>query len=139
MSALDGAVLDRMTTRTANGCWEWTGAIDKGTGYGRCNRETYGEQWAHRATYVAMVGPIPDGLVIDHLCRNRRCVNPEHLEPVTTAENARRSPLMGVTYRRRSLATTCVHGHPRTPENLYVDKRGFTSCLTCRRIRWRRR
>ena len=83
--------LDRFnarTTRSDQGCWEWSGAKD-GDGYasmhyaGRCYR-------AHRFAYEQFVGPIPKGLVLDHLCRNRGCVRPDHLEPVTNAENIRR-------------------------------------------------
>ena len=73
-----------------NGCWVWTGAMFATTGYGAIRvdgRTTV----AHRVSYEAYVEPIPDGLHIDHLCRNRRCVNPAHLEPVTQAINNQRS------------------------------------------------
>lgn len=132
--------LERHISSTEDdGCWHWIGAHDS-TGYGRCSKKTagLGEQWAHRLVYRLLVGAIPDGFQLDHLCRVRDCVNPSHLEPVTHAENARRSPLMGAAYKARSAATHCVHGHPRTPDNLYIDKRGYTACLTCRRIRSRR-
>lgn len=65
-------------------CWEWTGQKD--SGYGR-----YSGRPAHRVTYEVLVGPIPDGLTLDHLCRNKGCVNPDHLEPVTSSENTRRA------------------------------------------------
>lgn len=78
-------------------CWIWTARCDP-KGYGRINRR--GESpMAHRVAYELEVGPIPEGLTLDHLCRNHACVNPAHLEPVTVAENVRR----GVPYRRKAV------------------------------------
>lgn len=70
------------------GCWNWRLAVSP-NGYGLCNRQDW-RGGAHRFSYVAFVGPIAEGLHLDHLCRNRRCVNPAHLEPVSTTENVRR-------------------------------------------------
>ena len=98
-------------------CWVWTGAK---------NRQGYGSQrldgkrpGAHRVVYEALVGPIPEGLELDHLCRNPSCVNPDHLEPVTHQENMRR----GLSRR------VCVKGHA---PNWYVGSRSRV-CRTCNR------
>jgi hypothetical protein len=75
--------------RTPDGCWEWTGAMSRATGYGKATMNGRSDG-AHRIMYELIVGPIPTGLDLDHLCRNRICVNPAHLEPVTRSENVRR-------------------------------------------------
>lgn len=74
---------------TGDACWPWTARLDR-DGYGTLKMPTGRSIRAHRFAYELLVGPIPEGLVIDHLCRNRRCVNPAHLEPVTAEENWRR-------------------------------------------------
>ncbi len=111
----------------ADGCWNWTGWLTEG-GYGGCNRD--GHNLAHRAVYSDVVGPIPAGLDLDHLCRNRQCVNPAHLEPVSRQENLRRSPLVG---RAHAAKTHCAHGHERTPENTYTKADGRKQCRVCAR------
>jgi hypothetical protein len=90
--------------------------------------------YAYRLAYEAAFGPIPDGLVIDHLCRNRECVNPLHLEAVTAAENTRR----GARSRQPEPRTHCIHGHELTPENVEINgtKR---RCKKCRAISRQRR
>ena len=109
-------------------CWTWTGGTN-GVGYGvvSCQRL---RGYSHRLMYERCVGPIPAGMVIDHLCRNTLCCNPEHLEPVTHAENIRRSPLVGAK-------RTCAYGHDFTPENTYVTPAGARQCLECSRRRGR--
>ena len=80
---------DKIEIDTDSECWNWTAAIFKGLGYGKFNFN--GKTcYAHRVSYELHVGEIPSGLQIDHLCRNRKCVNPDHLEPVTHIENIRR-------------------------------------------------
>lgn len=101
-----------------DGCWLWTGPLNT-CGYG-----------PHRAIYARLVRPIPGGLELDHLCRTRACVNPEHLEPVTTAENAR---------RWADSIIVCKNGHPRTPENSYRRAHnGWRRCRVCNREAQRR-
>ncbi len=91
---------------------------------------------AHRFAYELLVGPIPDGLVIDHLCRVRHCVNPAHMEPVTRWENTLRGGSFSAVAARQ---THCVNGHPFDEENTHVDRRGFRRCRACNRERLRRR
>lgn len=114
-----------------NGCWEWTGALYSG-GYGQAtiNRTGY---TAHRVAYEVFKGSIPEGLVLDHLCRNRCCINPDHLDPVTNRENLMRG--VGVTARAATV-TRCPSGHEYTGDNTYY-KRGWRYCRTCRNKQFR--
>lgn len=111
-------------------CWLWTGPLDVG-GYAKMFAD--GRQVkAHRYAYELLVGPIPEGLQLDHLCRVRHCVRaPDHLEPVTARENVRR----GVAPPARQAAQThCLRGHEFTPENTYVEKSGKRKCKACRQL-----
>lgn len=90
---------------------------------------------AHRFAYMVHVGPIPDGLVLDHLCRNRACCNPLHLEPVSNRTNV----LRGVGGPATNIAKTdCVRGHPFDEANTRIDSKGHRQCRTCDQVRWPR-
>ncbi len=108
-------------------CWQWTASLAC-EGYGRLS--VGGRRFfAHRLAYEHFVSAIPKGLQVDHLCRNRGCVNPQHLEVVTRIENVMRgeSPLA-----RNARKTHCKHGHEFTVENTYIDAKG-RACRTCHR------
>lgn len=106
------------------GCWLWGLSLDKSTGYGQITIANRVYK-AHRVSYEAFVGPIPAGLHIDHLCRVRNCVNPEHLEPVTPLVNTRRSP---ITHGNE---THCPQGHAYDEANTYRAG-GRRLCRKCR-------
>ena len=122
------------------GCWVWYGCMTK-KGYGMIavdapGRKPFGTS-AHRVFFIAECGAIPEGLVIDHLCLNKRCVNPSHLEPVTSAVNISRAH-KGVPEKR---LTHCARGHEVGPENTYYIKDGRRECRACARPRknaWQR-
>jgi hypothetical protein len=115
------------------GCMEWQGSFQS-TGYGRFGLNTgYGPTvwFAHRLAYEYWVGPIPDGLVIDHLCRNPRCVNPEHLEPKTQRGNLLAPGSQSPTAKRAAV-THCPRGHEYTEENTRRKKiNGTRQCKAC--------
>lgn len=127
MTALDR--IDAKTVHNSDGCHEWTGGVNS-RGYGKIqiDRRT---QLVHRLVYAHRVGSIPTDLTIDHLCRNKRCVNPAHLEVVTRAENTRR----GLT------RTHCAKGHAFVGDNVLYDTRTGhrDGCRECHRLRNRMR
>lgn len=126
----------RIDRRSAGECWEWIGPVTA-NGYGRFSPRVDGvlrRVMAHRVAYEDLVGPIPDGLVIDHLCRNRRCVNPLHLEPVPQFVNVMRGTGVGVINAAKQ---ECVDGHEFTAENTYMTPRGGRACRACQRRRTR--
>jgi hypothetical protein len=121
-------------------CWIWTGT-QAGDGYGsfyvgggRVNRVRL---YAHRWSYLQAYGSIPEGLEVDHTCRIRLCVKPDHLELVTHAENHRRR--RGIKHGPYDVGDTCRHGHPRTPENTGVNSQGNRFCRPCARASEARR
>ena len=112
--------LKRRVKVTPSGCWEWQG--HRTFGYGRiqvgnkCKR-------AHRVSYQLLVGDIPAGKELDHLCRNRACINPSHLEPVTGSENVRRGA--------HGMKTHCPWGHEYNEKNTYLSEGKWRSCRKC--------
>lgn len=132
-----------------SGCWLWTASVDDG-GYARFRKRgrPFGMDSAHRVSYEEHKGPIPDGLDLDHTCHkpsecpggvccHRRCINPDHLEPVTALVNTRRGHMgrgARVAGDRKKARTHCRHGHEFTPENTgrYKDAtHNFRFCRTC--------
>lgn len=114
-------------------CWEWTAATAKG--YGRFSVDGRLEQ-AHRVMYVRVHGPIPEGLHLDHLCTNRRCVRPSHLEIVTNRENVLRGESFCAANAGKS---HCPAGHSYDGANVYLAPNGHRKCRTCQRDHDRRR
>lgn len=127
-----------------DGCWSWIGALRNG--YGVINGHRRNERLAHRVAYETWVGPIPDGLTLDHICHtydetclggqgclHRRCINPTHLEPVTINENVSRGR------KHYSSRTHCPSGHPFSVENTALRSDGGRRCKVCRNAQERRR
>lgn len=122
----------------ANGCWLWTAYRDY-RNYGQFALTSSNKRVrAHRYAYEAVVGPIPDGLELDHLCRNPPCVNPAHLEPVTHHENVLRGQTLAAVYARR---THCHAGHPFDEKNTRIARAegGRRVCRECRKVQRRAR
>ena len=133
--SLSPVEVERLTSkfRVGDGCWEWTAGRSI-YGYGRFNLRHH-NRLAHAVVYEWLAGPVPEGLVLDHLCRNRGCVRPDHLEAVTNQTNILRGVGVAAQYAGR---THCSHGHEFTPENTgFCEAWGKRArvCLTCRKIR----
>ena len=107
-------------------CWNWVASRVHGYGSFRIGRRSHA---AHRVAWELLVGPIPEGLVLDHLCRNPSCVNPDHLEAVSIPENVRRG------LKTYAIRTTCKHGHDITdPANVKTRPNGRRECRICARV-----
>jgi hypothetical protein len=118
-------------------CWEWQAARFP-LGYGHFR--AHGYMYAHRYAYAITRGPIPDGLSLDHLCRNPPCVNPWHLEPVTHRENVLRGKVPGPKpERRKVVGSHCSYGHEMTAENTFTPRAGRPICRICKRAYERER
>ena len=130
----------KVSLDTPDSCWLWQGWRNR-DGYGHYSHCEGGSKLAHVIAYRLQVGPVPKGKQLDHVCRNRACCNPTHLEPVTARENV----LRGIGFAaRHAQATHCLHGHEFTPENtrfanLADRKYPRRSCRTCDRLSQQRR
>jgi hypothetical protein len=113
-------------------CWLWTAYCNR-AGYGRYWHESV-QQMAHRVSYEVLVGPIPPGLELDHLCRVTNCVNPSHLESVTHKVNVERGEGLAALARTWVGKTACKRGHPRTEENTAWKPNGTRRCVPCERM-----
>ena len=146
---LTDAEVDRFWAKVekAEDCWTWLGY--KRGGYGRFAPRHRLDLAAHRVAYELLVGPIPEGLTLDHLCHtesdclggddcpHRSCVNPDHLEPVTMRENTLRTTnnIVGINARK----THCKYDHELSGDNLITYRNGQRACRTCKRRIWRAR
>ena len=131
------AVFMSKVRQQPDGCWKWFGPLTRGTHghYGQINVD--GQRYkAHRLAWLLFRGPIPDGFHMDHLCRNTRCVNPDHLEPVTQRENNLRSLSPAASNARK---THCIRGHEFTLDNLIIRRNGSRQCRACTNLRARER
>ncbi len=126
VSDIEHAMWGRFTI--GDGCWKWTGYLVRG--YGAVHLDGH-LKYVHRVIYELLVGPIPQGLELDHLCRNPTCVNPDHLEAVTHRENVLRGMSISANRARQ---TRCKRGHPFDLANTYVGPEGNRQCRACARL-----
>ena len=120
-----------------SGCWIWTSALSY-EGYGRCKIDGK-TLCAHRVSYEMLKGEIPDGLQLDHLCRNRCCINPDHLDPVTVKENYERGIAPVEINRKKREQTECKRGHPLHGDNIRIGNGGRRICRACNKLYMRER
>lgn len=122
-------LLSKVDTTDPDKCWTWQGST-KPQGYGNISLIVNGAKSSyrvHRVSYEAFIGPIPVGLTLDHLCRNRACINPSHLEPVSLKENILRGQTLAAAQAQQ---THCKKGHPLSGGNLRIY-RGHRHCRAC--------
>ena len=137
MTDVMARIMAKINIDPNTGCWEFQGSRNKVHPYGRIDWN--GRLWlTHRVTYLLLVGEIPDGLEIDHLCKNPPCCNPDHLEPVTRSENIRRGTQWHHIVARAATITACPEGHPYDDANTYRTSRGQRQCRICKRAADRR-
>ncbi len=121
----------KLKVNQESGCWDWQAGVDGG-GYGMYQERSRKSTRAHRYSFSFLVSPIPDSMVLDHLCRNRSCVNPDHLEVVTIKENVMRGEGACAENARK---THCVNGHSLSGENIYKNQGNRRVCKVCARDR----
>jgi hypothetical protein len=123
----------------ASHCWEWTASKDGG--YGKIGKGGTSRRGllAHRVAYELVIGPIPEGTELDHLCRNRGCVNPAHLDPVSHKINCQRGVAGAVNAARQRAKTHCPKGHPYDEANTVLRPNGWRGCRECFRAHDRAR
>ena len=126
--------LDRFLKKIAitDSCWLWTAYCFKG--YGRFKLDGKSRS-AYRISYELFIGEIPEGLEIDHLCRNHSCVNPSHLEAVSHKENILRGKLCHINKGHNRYKQSCPFGHFYSKSNTYITPKGYRHCIECRKKR----
>lgn len=131
-------VLAKIQIDTKSGCWLFQGNLEHGYGrssIGSKSKGTFKKVYVHKITYEYFVGPVPEGYEIDHLCRTRKCCNPDHLEAVTPYENKMRGESPPAINAKK---THCPRGHEYSDSNTIVTNTGFRQCKACKRLRYSR-
>jgi len=140
-SRTEAQIRDLIRARSAiddNSCWLWMGSLTN-AGYGALTwtRDAVKERGAHRASFIAFCGPIPTGLHIDHICRVRECVNPDHLRAVTPRANILCSPIAPAAINARK--SECPRGHAYDEANTIIQRGGGRLCRTCQNTKINRK
>lgn len=132
--SIDERFWSKVTGGGVETCWEWVAYRDQ-NGYGRfgVGGRSGGMDMAHRVSWRLLRGDIPAGLQLDHLCFNRACVNPWHLDPCTNEVNSRRSTAAQVNAARQLAITSCPQGHAYDEQNTRVKRNGSRACRACAR------
>ena len=132
---------DRCLVDPSTGCWLWTRSL-KGNGYAQVSYRNRRSVAAHTLSYRFRYGVVPDGYELDHLCRVRHCINPDHLEPVTHLENMLRGDAGKKAAAENLAKMHCKRGHPYSGANLYINPKGARVCRACVALsarKWRSR